>query len=680
MQPLPKMQKKLYYGAAYYPELWPETAIDSDLQAFKATGLDVVRMGEFAWAKMEPDQDQISMEFFTRVIDKLYKNGINTIFCTPTPTPPIWLTHGHPERLFQDEQGRLMHHGSRQHICTNNPVFRERSRIIVEAQARAVGRHPGVIAWQTDNEFTCHVGTCCCPVCATLWHAWLEKRYGTVAALNEAWGTEIWSERYQRFDQVPQPLTTPFLHNASLQTAYRFFSREMLAEFQQEQIDIIRQHSDAPITHNSNIGFRIDNEQIFKSLDFAAFDDYPNCDNWRQMLDNYGLWRTLKPGRPFWVMETSTSHNGWLSAFQKPHRTGYLAVEALAAYAAGAQGFCHWLWRQQRSGCELTHGAVLSAWGQPTIGYEPVLAVNRMRHEVEALIVASDYRPPDIAITHSDAARSFMFTERHVNLDYLQLIRELYATLSDAGLPCELAFASTDFSGYKVLCTPYMYHVPAGFLARAMAFVNAGGTWIVGPMTGLRTAEHTVHTDHALGQLEVLAGVETLFSFPIANTGATGEALGCSAPLEHWAALFACRGTCRAVGTVKGGVTTPGLAFLTEHDVGRGRIVMLGAKPAGEEGKAMLRTIVAHYASLAGVRMPLKTTVGTAVFPRTDTDGEFWIAINMDGAGGTIELPGPAMDLLSGEKLAAGTLAIEPYRYRIVRLESRNHQVKAKVG
>jgi len=666
MQPLPKMQKKLYYGSAYYPELWPETDVAADLAHFKATGIDVVRMGEFAWSTMEPDEGCISLAFFRRVIDRLHANGIDTIFCTPTPTPPIWLTDGHPERLFQDEQGRLMHHGARQHVCTNNPAFRERSRIIVEAQARALGRHPGVIAWQTDNEFACHVGACCCSVCASLWHVWLEQRYGTVDALNTAWGTEIWSERYQRFDQVPQPLTTPFLHHASLQTAYRFFSRAMLAEFQREQVDIIRRHSDAPVTHNSNVGFRLDNEQIFKPLDFASFDDYPDCDNWRHMLDNYGIWRTVKPGRPFWVMETSTSHNGYLAAYSKPHRTGYLTVEALAAYASGAQGFSHWLWRQQRSGCEQTHGAILSAWGKPTIGYEPVLAVNRMRREVEGLLVDSEFRPPEIAITYSDAARAFMFTEPHQNLDYLQLMRRWYATLFDAGLPCELAFAFTDFSGYKVLCTPYMYHVPAEFMARMMAFVKAGGTWIVGPLTGLRTAEHTVPTDCGLGEIEVLAGVETVFSFPITNTGATGEALGCTAPLEYWASLFACRGSSRVVGTVKGGVA-PGLAFITEQDVGRGRIVMLGAQPAGEEGKAMIRTLVSHYAKRTGVRLPLKTTVGTVVIPRTDAKGEFWVVINMDGAGGSVDLPAPAIDLLSGETIPAGSLSMPPYAYRLIR-------------
>ena len=94
------MKSQLYYGAAYYPELWDEKTIEEDIRYMKKVGINVVRMGEFAWAKMEPKQDQIDISFFVDIIDKLYENGIETIICTPTPPPPIWLTHGHPERRY----------------------------------------------------------------------------------------------------------------------------------------------------------------------------------------------------------------------------------------------------------------------------------------------------------------------------------------------------------------------------------------------------------------------------------------------------------------------------------------------------------------------------------------------------------------------------------------------------
>ena len=201
--------ESLYHCAAYYPELWPESDIENDIFYMKKAGINLVRMGEFAWHFMEPAEDQINISFFVRIVNLLYKNGIKTIMCTPTPTPPIWLTHNHPERLVKDQSGNLYIHGARQHVCTNNPYLRKRGLIITEAMAEAFQGNPAVIAWQLDNELKALVGECVCDECRKKWHQWLKNKYGTIEALNEAWGTEIWSESYQSFEQVVQPLTPP---------------------------------------------------------------------------------------------------------------------------------------------------------------------------------------------------------------------------------------------------------------------------------------------------------------------------------------------------------------------------------------------------------------------------------------------------------------------------------------
>ena len=272
--------KKLYHGACYYPELWPESDIDRDIAEMKRVGLNVVRLGEFAWSAIEPDEGAVSFDFFARVLDRLHAAGLDVVFCTPTPTPPIWLTHGHPERCFVDAEGRTMMHGARQHASYEHPEVRAACLRVVEALAAALGRHPAIIAWQIDNEFKCHVGEDFSAAAVAHWHRWLERRFGTIDALNAAWGTEIWSERYQRFEQVPAPGRTPFLHNASLSTAYRMFSRESIADFMDAQSAAIRRHSSAPITHNFGLGFSVNFERMCERLDFASFDDYPDRDHW----------------------------------------------------------------------------------------------------------------------------------------------------------------------------------------------------------------------------------------------------------------------------------------------------------------------------------------------------------------------------------------------------------------
>jgi beta-galactosidase len=365
-------------------------------------------------------------------------------------------------------------------------------------------------------------------------------------------------------------------------------------------------------------------------------------------------------------METSTSHNGGLWGYHKPHRTGFLVAEAVAAYASGAQGFSHWLWRQQRAGVEQNHGAVLSAWGKPTVGYAGVLGVSAIREMLEPVLVNSTPVQREVAMTYSDRARTFFITEPYDVGQYIALARRWFDVLLAAGLPRDLLFEGAALDGCKLLTTPFVPYLSPEYLAKARAFVEAGGIWIVGPLSGGRTGEHTVPTDAALGALEALAGVETLYTYPLTNTGTVGTAFGHSAPLTGWAATFLPKGA-TAVGTLDGGVT-PGLAFITEHAVGKGKIVLLGALPEGDKGAALLQALFRHYATEAGVTLKLDTSPGTIAIPRADADGLFWIVVNMDGQGGTVTLPTAAVDLLNREQFAAGALELVAYGWRVIRV------------
>ncbi|HYC72645.1 MAG TPA: beta-galactosidase [Opitutaceae bacterium] len=665
--------QKLFHGSCHYPELWPEARLDDDIAEMKRAGLNLVRIGEFAWSRMEPEEGRISLDYFVRVMDRFHAAGLGVVFCTPTPTPPVWLTHGRPERCFVDADGRTMSHGARQHASYEDPAVRAACRRIVEACARALGRHPALVAWQVDNELKCHVAEDFNPSAVARWPRWLERRYGTIDRLNDAWGAEIWSERYQGFDQVPPPRPTPFLHNAALSTAWRVFQREITAEFLGEQCALLRRHSAAPITHNFGLGFAVDLERMSAGLDFVSFDDYPDHTQWARMIFNCDLFRAAKPGRAFWLMETSVAHNGWLTHHEPAHPPGFLVAEAVSAWGLGAQTVNYWLWRQQRSGCELPHSAVLSAWGRPSIGYESVRAVERARGRLEPLVLGSVPAPAEVALTWSDLGRAMMLTEpiggtQARKVDYLAILQDWHRLLLDAGLHRDVRFEGAALDGLKLLVTPAMPHAGEAFLGRVEAFVRAGGVWICGPLTGLRTAEHGVPTDAGLGRLDRLAGVETVFVYPVTGTDAIGDAFGLTAPLEGMAAALRPAGPeTRSVGALKTGLA-PGLAFITERRVGQGAIVLVGAQPEGPAGRVMLARLVAHYAAQAGVTCRFEVSAGTVVCPRRSEDGrDLWIVQNMDGTGGRVQLPRAAADALTDEKLAAGTVEIGPYAWRAVR-------------
>lgn len=659
--------RRLWHGAAYYPEQRPDLAVEDELARIVAAGLSVVRLGEFAWSVMEPEQDRIDLGYFVDVLDKIEAAGLKALFCTPTATPPIWLTHGHPERCLHDIEGRPMSHGGRQHLAIDEPFVRERCAIITEAVSRAVGRHPCLIGWQIDNEFKCDVDGDYGPSVFPVWYRWLENRYGTVEQLNEAWGTRVWSQEYQSFDQVPLPVKCPGQHNASLQTAFKRFSRERIADFAGEQIRIVRRHSGLPITHNAGILFQTDPVLVTRDLDFISFDHYVDHGNWHRMVLNYDFWRNAHPSRRFWVMETSSGHNGSLLGFHKVHPTAFVRAEAVAAYALGATGFCYWVWRQQRAGAEMNHGCLMQVWDSPAMGMKAGLEVESARAELEPLLQGKDLCRAEVALLWSDTGRIMLQVEPQNGLHYTDLMTAWAREIRSMGLHLDLVPENASLAGRKVLLTPFVPALPSGFLQRVRRFVEDGGIWIAGPLTGGRTLEHTVPTHRGLGELEEFAGIRTIHSYPLGESGTTGYALDTEIELGGWGYLFESAGA-RIVGQVDGG-PTPGLGFLSECKVGAGKVVVLGAQPVGEAASGFLKTLVGHYAREGSVQDWYNVSAGTLVAPWKSGQERLLVCINMDGMGGSVFLEEDCTDALTGESVAAGVLKLGAYEHRCLLVE-----------
>ena len=664
---IPYQSNKLYHGVAYYPELWPKEDVDRDIIEMKKLGINVARMGEFAWSTMEPKEGKITLDYFKRVMDKMHDAGIDVVLCTPTATPPIWLTHNHPERCHKSAEGEIFIHGARQHASYEHPAVKKACFRIVKAMTKELGRHPALIAWQLDNEMKAHVAEDFSDAAVQAWHRWLKIRFGTIAKLNKAWGTHVWSQHYQRFDQVPAPLKTPFLHNASLSTAYRMFCRESVADFMKAQSDILKSYSDKPVTHNDNPAFNIHHERSMRAQDFASYDAYPTAQQWGSLVFRSDLYRAAIPGRPFWLMETSTAHNGWLGNHQPIHPKGYLAAEAVSVYALGGEAFCYWLWRQQRSGAELPHSAVMSAWFKPGIGYSEVQQVAKARQRLEPLLIGTQVLTPEVAVTYSDHARAMIETEALDKREgfprrYRGIVEHWHSIIRDLGYHREVRFEGAELTGLKLLVTPAMPYVSEAFAQRILAFVNNGGIWIAGPVTGTRDREHTVPTDAGLGLLDALAGVTTHYVVPLTKTKTEGRALGMTVPLSGWCAAMTPKPGTKSIGVIENGAAA-GYSFITERKLGAGRVVVLGAHPHNDTGLVLIQKLIRHYASLAAVTRKFEVSSGTIVSPRLTADGgEMWLAVNMDGKGGRLHLPEKATDIETGDAFER-TLELGPYQW-----------------
>jgi beta-galactosidase len=668
----PYQMKKLVHGVCYYPELWPEEDIDRDIAGMTKLGINMIRIGEFSWSSIEPREGEISTAFFRKVLDRFHAAGISVVFCTPTPTPPIWLTHGHPDRLFVNADGDRLVHGSRQHVSYEHPAVRKACYRIVEEIAKTLGDHPSIIAWQIDNEIKCHVAEDFSPGAIVGWHKWLKNRYGTIERLNEEWSTHIWSTWYQSFEQVPAPLKTPFLHSASLSTAYRLFNRESIAEFVDQQSEIIRQYSKMPITHNTNPAFSVNHERLFKNLDFASYDAYPSSTQWHSLVFRSDMYRAAKPGRPFWLMETSVSHNGWLGTHSPMHPDGYLMAETVLVYGLGGEAVCYWLWRQQRAGSEISHSAVLSSWYKPTTGYSQVQQVEAARKQLEPFLIESEPLVPEIAVTWSDHARAMIETEpmdkdENFPATYQALIQQWQELILGLGYHRDVRFEGASLEGLKILVTPAMPFVSEEFLQRVITFVQNGGIWLVGPGTGTRDREHTIPLNAGLGLLDSVAGVETQFVFPLTGTGITGTSANRTLNFTGWgAAVKPTHADTRVLGTINSPLM-PDAAFLTERRLGKGKVVLLSAHPTGADGKAFVENLIKGYAKEAQMTAPFEVSAGTVVCPRVDRQGKpLWVVINMDGESGRLKLPGKTLDAISGKTISS-TLNLKGYEWRVLK-------------
>ncbi len=659
----------IYHGAAWYPELWPER-VDDDLRLMKEAGINLIRAGEFAWSAMEPQEGVYDLNWLGEALDKCLSAGIKAILCTPTPTPPRWLTEKYPETMRIDSDGLPYVHGSRQHVSHTSPVYRRFSRQITEKLAQAFGGHPALIAWQLDNEFLCHVDGDFSDSARSAWHSWLQTRYGAIEALNQAWGAGVWSQTYQSFEQVPLPRKTPFhnepgtqtgQHNCSLELHWGLFVSDTVVEFAEEQAEIIRRYSSAPITHNHIKHERLIAQDLFENLDFAATDFYAEYTSLWRTFRTLDWMRGAKMNRglqtaPYMVLETAPSHNGAVSVGHRAHPRGFLAAEALIFLGMGGNAFCYWLWRQQRGGAEMCHGSVITAWGTPSVGWREVKGVTALIQSISPILRDLPPAPAPLAVHDPKRSRVHLLRAEQFsdNCGVFSTQRYIYRPLLELGFWRDIRFENADVSSYRAVISPFMPILTDELIDRMEAFMAQGGTWIVGPLSGVRTADGCVPVNAGLGRLDAIAGVRSLWPTGLCEDRARlGDA---ELPLSGYAiGLELTDGNTETVGTIQSGPAA-GAVWFVRRRVGKGRIVLITAFHPDHMNlicQEMLRDINV---------MKLEASWGTTIIPREGAGKRAWLIANWDGEGGTAMLPQSGRDLISGDSVKAGRVTVEPFQ------------------
>ena len=535
--PLPAMA----FGGDWNPDQWPRDVWRHDLELMRRIGVNLVSLPVFAWPQLEPRDGAYSTAWLAEILDALAEAGIGVALATATATPPAWLVRAHPEMLPVRADGVRLGFGSRQSYCPSSEVFRAKVAALTTMMATEFGGHPALRLWHVSNEYGDHVSRCWCDACAAGFRRWLLRRHGSLAGINEAWGTTVWGQVYTDVDQIDPPRVTPGPDNPARLLDFERFSSDNVLDLFRLELDILAELTPGVPRTTNFMG-------IFRDLDywrFAAAEDVVSNDAYPYPADgaghtdialSYGLMRSLKD-RPWLLIESAPSAVSWREV-NVPKTPGQLRADALQAVAHGSDGTMFFQWRAARTGPERFHSALLGHRGEASHSFAeaaelgadlaalaPVVG-SRVRSSV-AIVVDWDTiwaLRPDASLP---AARSWH-----------DEARRYHAALHSLGLAVDSVDApGTDLSRYAVIVAPTLYVTTDAQAAALASYVRGGGTLVVGPFSGVVDDRERVHPGGPPGPLRDLLGVEVDEHWPLVDAEAqiVQFASGARTTPHHWA-------------------------------------------------------------------------------------------------------------------------------------------------
>lgn len=493
-------------GVCYYPEHWPEDQWAEDAKRMVETGLSWVRIGEFAWSRIEPKPGQLEWDWLDRAVDVLGRAGLQIIMGTPTATPPRWMLDKHPDMLAVDDNGHARKFGSRRHYCFSHLGYREESRRITQLMAQRYGRNPHIAAWQTDNEYACHDTTLSYSEAArTGFRDWLAQRYQSTDALNRAWGNVFWSMEYGTFDQIDLPNLTVTEPNHPHLLAFARYSSDQVVAFNKVQANVLRANTDAPLIHNyMGRETSFDHYKVGADLDIASWDSYPigflsdrleatpeHKQRYLRQGDpdlqafHHDLYRTVGKGR-WWIMEQQPGPVNW-APYNPAPLPGMARLWAWEAFAHGAETVCYFRWRQAPFAQEQMHAGLL----RPDSEAAPALAeAAQVAREIETLPDVSEGQAQAALIFDYESCWGWNAQPQGADFDGFRLAFAAYRAARRAGLSVDiLPPDTTDLSGYSVVLAPGLMTIH-DTLRTALAHTKA--TALIGPRSGTKTDELSI--------------------------------------------------------------------------------------------------------------------------------------------------------------------------------------------
>lgn len=632
----------VYFGVDYYPEHWDEERWEIDARLMEEMGLDVVRMAEFSWSKMEPSLGEFHFEWLEEVIQILAKYGIKTILGTPTAAPPAWIIEQTPEILPIDFNGIQRGFGGRHHDCQSNLVYRAHVKRIVTAMAETFKDNDNVIGWQIDNELgNSHDDLCMCTSCTKHFQMWLREKYGNINALNAAWGNQFWSQEYDKFEQISAPQITVAGYNPSALLDWKRFCSDLIVDFQQFQIDIIRAICPNKfITHNF-MGFadKVNYFDLAENLDFVSHDQYPGgffAEQPHQPNERLSAALDLMRGikeKSFWIMEQQSGITGWEIMGRCP-KPGQLSMWAMHSVAHGADTIVFFRWRTCTVGTEQYWHGILPHSGNPGRRYEELKS---LIHKVRPLMVEIQGALPksEVGIVFSyDQNYAFAIQPHHPDLNYISQIEKYYSAFYKSNIPVDFISDQSDFSKYKLLIAPLQYLMNPMLEKKYKEYVQKGGHLILTMRTGVKNENNICMSDRELpGALGDLLGIEVLDYDCLRDTSVQVKLKDKIFAAEKWSDIIKLH-SARAIAEYASEFYR-GSPAITVNRYGKGLAYYVGTEPS----ENLMDVLCKKISKNAKIQSFVKTPSGVEITHRCTDDKEYIFMINHNDKEQLIKIP-----------------------------------------
>jgi beta-galactosidase len=539
-------------GVCYYPEHWPQSWWAEDARAMAALGLSHVRIGEFAWSRLEPEPGRYEFGWLDDAIETLAAAGLKIILGTPTATPPKWLIDRYPDILAHDRAGRPRRFGSRRHTCFSSRTYRRETARIVAALAERYGAHKAIVAWQTDNEYGCHDTVLSySPNAAMAFRAWLAGRYRDVESLNAAWGNVFWSMEYRSFAEIDPPNLTVTEANPAHWMAWRRFSSDQVASYNRLQTEILRKASPGrAIAHNYMGHFTdFDHRRTGADLDIAAWDSYPLGFLEQAPWPAETKARYLRQGHPdfagfhhdlyrgigrLWVMEQQPGPVNWAPHNPAP-LSGMVRLWTHEAFAHGAELVSYFRWRQAPFAQEQMHAGLNLPTRELDVGGREAKAVAEDLALLADVAATATGKAPVALVFDYEAQWAGEIQPQGADYDYSRLVLQVYSGLRRLGLDIDVIGPDADVSGYRLIAAPGLAMARE---ALALKLAESGAIVLIGPRSGAKTFEFQIPPDLPPGPFGSLfpltvTRVESLRPGLIFEGEAAGRRFGVRHWLEH---------------------------------------------------------------------------------------------------------------------------------------------------